>query len=508
MGRAWRCVMGFAVVGWLAIAPRGDCLAQAPSFTIGANFSGSTINQSGFFPPDTMGAIGPNDYVELINGRFARYGKTGVQQEARSLDSFWNTALAAGGGGSVQSYSFDPRVMYDRHSGRWFASAVDAAGTTNSGILVGVTTGSDPSAGNWRAFRFDADPNNLRWADYPTLGINGNWVTISNNMFALSSPTTQSISVLTIPKASLTGATPAVTGNKYFADTTATPSPRLVDSNGFTLHPVYDYSNSSPSVGYLASRFNNSYLQVSTISGSVANPTLTGSRFIQTQSRPMGDINAPQLGSNDNIDAGDSRFSASPVLVNGKIWGAHSFDSGGKSRTVVYRIDAASNTLEYEGTVPLQNGALWGYFPSIAVNEAGAIAVAFSGSDDASYVSSYAIAGQFDGTTVTWGTEQLLHAGVANYLRLDSSGRNRWGDYSALQVDPTDPTRFWTVQEFASATNEWQMRVTELRFTPVPEPSTVVLLAGGAGAAAWARLRRRSRPARRGVHPNPDQPGS
>ncbi|NBV46135.1 MAG: PEP-CTERM sorting domain-containing protein [Planctomycetia bacterium] len=78
---------------------------------------------------------------------------------------------------------------------------------------------------------------------------------------------------------------------------------------------------------------------------------------------------------------------------------------------------------------------------------------------------------------------------MANYLRLDSSGRNRWGDYSARQVDPTDPTRFWTVQEFASSTNEWQMRVTELRFTAVPEPSTVVLLAGGAGVAAWARLR-------------------
>jgi hypothetical protein len=493
MRRTIHRAFAMALLACAASAPRAGALAQAPSFTLGANFNGSSINQSGFIPPDTMGAIGPADYVELINGRFARYGKTGVQQEARSLDSFWNTALAAGGGGSVQSFSFDPRVMYDRHSGRWFATAVDSLRSTASGILVGVTTGSDPSVGNWRAFRFDADPTDLRWADYPTLGINGNWVAISNNMFGVAGTTSTSISVLTIPLSSLTGATPSLTGNKYFADTTATPSPRLVDSNGFTLHPVYDYSNSSPTVGYLASRFNSSFLQVSTISGAVSNPTLTGSRFVQTQTRSMGDINAPQLGGNDNIDAGDARFSASPVLVNGKIWGAHSFDDGGKSRTVVYRLDATTNTLEFEGTVPLSNAALWSYYPSIAVNEAGAIAISFSGSDDASFVSSYAIAGQVDGATVTWGTEQLLHAGVANYSRLDSAGRNRWGDYSALQVDPSDPTRFWTIQEFASATNDWQMRVTELRFNAVPEPSTIVLLAGGLGAGGWARLRRRPR---------------
>jgi len=483
------------LVSLFVLADR-TALAQAPSFTIGANFGGSTLNTSGFIPPDTMGSIGPNDYVELINGRFARYGKTGVQQEASSLDAFWNTALAAGGGGSVQSFAFDPRVMYDRHSGRWFATAVDALATTNSGILVGVTTGADPSAGNWRAFRIDADPTNLRWADYPTLGVNGNWVTISNNMFGVAGTTSTSISVLTIPKASLVSATPSTTGNTYFADTTANPSPRLVDANGFTLHPVYDYTNSSPTVGYLASRYNDSFLQVSTLTGTIANPTLTGNRFVSTASRPMPDLNAPQLGGNDNIDTGDNRFSGSPVLVNGKIWAAHTFHTGTTSRTVVYRIDAATNALEFEGVVPLANSALWAYYPSIAVNEFGEIAVGFSGSDDTSFASCYAIAGFFDGTTVTWGTEQLLQAGLANYLQLDGRGRNRWGDYSAIQVDPSDPHRFWTIQEYASATNTWQMRVTELRFTAVPEPSTVVLLAGG-GLAAFGVGARRTRGRRR-----------
>ncbi len=465
--------------------------AQVPPFLVGANFGGSTRTQSGFIPPDTMGAIGPNHYVELINGRFSRFGRTGIQQEASSLNAFWNTALTAGGGGAVQgSFAFDPRIMYDRHSGRWFSTAVDSAANANSGILIGVTSGNDPSAGNWRAFRVDADANNFRWADYPTMGINGNWVTVTNNMFGVSgSGASTSVSVLSIPKSSLTAAAPSIAGNQYVIDTVANPGTPLINSHGFTLHPTYDYSNSFSNTAYLVSRFNNTNLQVSTLTGSVSNPTLTGNRFVVTANRAMGNINAPQLGANDDIDAGDNRMSGNPVIVNGKIWGVHAFDGGGRAQSVVFRIDAATNALEYEGVVTLQDTDLWSYNPSIAVNELGQIAVAFSGSDNTSFIGSYAIAGLFDGSTVTWGTEQLLRAGLGNYSALDGAGRNRWGDYSAVQVDPNDPTRFWTIQEFASGTNQWQTQVTELIWA-IPEPGSAILLIGGLLSLTMIRRRK------------------
>lgn len=449
-------------------------LAQSPSFSIGSNFTGSNINQSGFIPPDTMGAIGPGAYVELINGRFAEYDRNGTLLGSSSLNSFWNTALSATGSGSVQSSAFDPHVMYDRHSGRWFATSDDGGSSANSGILVGVTVGSDPSSGNWRAFRLDADANNLRWADYSTFGMNQNMLTITSNMFGLTgSNASTSISVWTIPKASLISSTPSISGNQYLADTVANPAQRLVDSHGFTLHPTYDYSNSFANTSYLMSHYNSSNLQVSNLTGSVSSPTLDGNNFVGTGSRGMGDINAPQLGANDNIDAGDSRISGSPVIVNGKIWGVHTFDLNGLSRSVVYRIDAATNALEYEAVIPISDSTLWTYYPSIAVNELGNIAVAFSGSNDNIFASTFAIAGFFDGNNVTWGTEQLLQAGLGNYSRLDSSSRNRFGDYSAIQVDPLNPTHFWTIQEFASGSNGWSTRVTEL-IVAVPEPSSAI----------------------------------
>ncbi|HID22003.1 MAG TPA: hypothetical protein EYP14_06335, partial [Planctomycetaceae bacterium] len=46
----------------------------APSLT-GLNFTGSTLSEAGFTPPDTMGAVGPNHIVELLNGRYAVYDK-------------------------------------------------------------------------------------------------------------------------------------------------------------------------------------------------------------------------------------------------------------------------------------------------------------------------------------------------------------------------------------------------------------------------------------------------
>ena len=49
----------------------------------------------------------------------------------------------------------------------------------------------------------------------------------------------------------------------------------------------------------------------------------------------------------------------------------------------------------------------------------------------------------------------ILKAGVANYVRLDTSNRNRWGDYAGVAADPSNPRVIWFYSEFASAVNTW-----------------------------------------------------
>jgi hypothetical protein len=69
------------------------------------------------------------------------------------------------------------------------------------------------------------------------------------------------------------------------------------------------------------------------------------------------------------------------------------------------------------------------------------------------------------------------------------NGDGRWGDYSSIQVDPTNSNIFWTALEVPSG-NSWSTQITELIIADaVPEPGTVGLLM--AGALLFAGLRRR-----------------
>ena len=103
------------VTGLSAIAP-----AQV---TIGRNFSGAALGNVGIIPPDTMGAIGVDHFVQFVNGRFGVYNKASGALNFGSTASdatFWNNA-----GAVWQSALSDPRIVYDHASGRWFASQLE-----------------------------------------------------------------------------------------------------------------------------------------------------------------------------------------------------------------------------------------------------------------------------------------------------------------------------------------------------------------------------------------------
>jgi MYXO-CTERM domain-containing protein len=63
----------------------------------------------------------------------------------------------------------------------------------------------------------------------------------------------------------------------------------------------------------------------------------------------------------------------------------------------------------------------------------------------------------------------LLQAGLADFEQIDPEvSWNRWGDYSATVVDPSDPLRFWTFQEYVEAEDIYGIRITELILSPEP----------------------------------------
>src|SRR5262249_14431116 len=101
---------------------RGTLTDSMPSFH--QNFEG-VGNLDGVLPPDTEGAVGPNDYVQMINLSFAIYNKQGTLL----LGPEPNTTMWQGFGGVCQAVNGgDPVVMYDESANRWFMSQLGDAG--------------------------------------------------------------------------------------------------------------------------------------------------------------------------------------------------------------------------------------------------------------------------------------------------------------------------------------------------------------------------------------------
>src|SRR3954471_19717219 len=162
------------ILASISAAVCGSAFAQ--TFFPGRSFTSSTlITDSGFFPPDTMGTVGVDHYVELINGRFGVFRKSdGVRVQTSNLNAFFTNA------GVATTSSFDPRVVYDPFVRRWYAAAADNSNSGASSYLFAISTGSDPTA-PWKGFRIDADSANADWLDFPMLGFNRDAIVLSGN---------------------------------------------------------------------------------------------------------------------------------------------------------------------------------------------------------------------------------------------------------------------------------------------------------------------------------------
>lgn len=445
----------------VAVAAQVECLEArtllTASLVVDLDFQGSSYpTDSGFIPPDTDGAVGINHFVEMINGRFSVYSKSdGALVQTSSLDAFWTNA-----GVTPQDFAFDPRVIFDHDSQRWFALSVDNPGAANS-FLLAVSATANPT-GSWKAFQIDSDSTNANWADFPTLGIDADGVYLSANMFGISDETF-GVTVVSIPKSDLLLSSPSIANLAKFENQS---------SIGSTVQPAVDFG-ASDGRSALLGEIVTPLVRTNVLGAGTAGATLSSSVNISVAgvSQPP---TADQPGSAANLNTGDARFSGSVFEFGDSLWAVRSVDVDGRSAIRWYEISEVTNAVLQTGTI--SDTALSFYFPSIAANEFGDIVIGFSGSGASQYASSYAILGQTISGVTSFGTPLLLEAGSAEYERLDGIGRNRWGDYSATTRDPTDPRVFWTIQEYASATNEWSTRITKLAVVPSLEIESITTI--------------------------------
>ena len=445
----WQWWIATAVLVW--VTPP----LTAQSVGIGANFRGSHLGEAGFRPPDTMGAVGPNHVMLLINGRYELYTKNpsvsggdadGVPLvgHASNLDGFWTNQV---GINNISNFSFDPRVTYDPIEQRWYAVAVDGSRSASSGYLLAVSETHDPTDG-WTGFDFDADPTNVRWADFPMLGFDGSYVYMSANHFQISSGGSQ-YPLYAFPKSDLLAESPTIANQQVL----------LLDSS--TNQVVRALDNLGPDTqAYHLWEDGNNGVEINTIT-EAAGVLNSNTGFINFPISTSTPLNARQPDGSNNLEVDDDRFSSRLVRINGSYWGAYTRRVGGDDVIRWFELDADTLAVKQVDTFTIAGQDL--YYPSIAVNDDGDVVIGYSasGPDAGEFPSVYASVGRTSGGVTTFDTPILLKQGVASYQNL-ASGRNRWGDYSNTVTDPADPNIFWTFQTWASASDQWSAQVTEL----------------------------------------------
>jgi PASTA domain-containing protein len=420
------------VLGVQSPFPSASFLGQRDMPAVGATKTES--------PPDTSGAVGRDKLMVALNSNYVIQRKSdGAVLSTMSMESFWSAVGAHA--------PFDPHVLYDPYSDRWLVSAADDPLLASSRILYGISDTGDPQ-GSWHLYALASDRTGATWADFPTIGFSRDTVAIGVNMFKTSGFTYVRGRLIVLDYASLRAG--------HDGDPVDLNVP-----DGFALQPVTTYSPTEQTL-YVVEHVESSAGTYRLWSLDGSKLTLVGGRL---RVNPLGPWATPGPGNilpqehGAGIDTGDSRI-GNGVFRNGHVYYAQTIGLppgpgvGNVIHTAVQWVELDTNgdfvqggRIEDKGANPWNGGNSYA-FPSIAVNSRNDVLVGFSEFESDDFVdAAYALRLGTDSPNTLRGVVTLKNGeGPYNKQR---NGRNRWGDYSSSQVDPSDDLSLWTLQEYA-----------------------------------------------------------
>lgn len=483
-------------------APNNRALAPMPPLS--QSFSGLSFNTSvtggqvsAVWPPDVNGDVGPNHYIEAVNDAYAIYDKSGTLLAAFTENALWSGAGTSPCNGNSQG---DPVVIHDALADRWvmthFAFGVDSNGKPASPFFqcLAVSKTSDPVAGGWLLYALRMDTGGASQPpvgtinDYPKFGIWTDCLYMSANGFSEPAGTFAGTLFASFSRsdmyagASLTGALGFIAGTT--APFTMIPS-TLLGTSADALPPAgtpnYFTSQSSVAFAFEVRKFTAGANCGG--GGLLSAPTAVSQTGYQAA---QGDI-VPQPNTTNLLDSlGHRLMQKVPYRRIGSaesLWLTHTVLSGAAGSTVVpqwAQLDVTNGTI---ATTPVQQQiyrpdvTIHRWMPSLAVDGQGNMALGYSTSSGTSpNFPSIAYSGRLAGDPLNNlpETETQLIAGSGSQTNnVSINGKTvpnpRWGDYTAMSVDPTDDCTFWYVNEYYGSpshgtTGDWQTIIGSFRF--------------------------------------------
>jgi hypothetical protein len=402
------------------------------------------INNPNNTPPDETSAVGTTRYIELVNSNFAVYNKT---SNAPLATGTLNALVGAGSGVDV----FDPQIMWDGQTNRFYYAADAVFSATDNEVAFGFSKTATPTtAADWCKYAIGFGST---FADYPKLGDSQHFAIFGTNLFNLSGNYVGShIEGISKPPAGST--CPAGTSFKTGG---------AVINGGFTPTPASEIDTNP--TGWAVARTpglpgNKLQLYKVTRNGTTGNPVIGTTPTSVTVPSYTFPPSAPQKGQLRRIDTLDARNTQAQAGVDpgrgGKfaIWTQHTVRGGAGAQVRWYEINPATHTLFQSGRAT--SSALYEFNGAISPNRqvmgatksgGNAMVMNFNTSSATTFpsikmVSKIGAGAQSGQVAVFNGTKPLggFDCFAANPCR--------WGDYAAATPDPSTANRIWQVSQY------------------------------------------------------------
>jgi len=462
----------------------------APSLTFEgvSNRDNQTLFGYQVLPPDTNGDVGRSHYVQMVNNAYQVFAKDGqALMPPRKLSDLF----AALGPPCGSKNHGDPVVLYDPLADRWILSQLCVMATPNYHELIAISQTGDPMGAY---FLYDFMMPNLKFNDYPKFGVWPDAYYMTDNEFDFNSGYFLGGGVFAFDRAKMLVGDPSAS---FIYFDLAEVDPLIggmlpSDMDGLTPPPRgtpnYMAYFTADEFGDPADR-----LRVFEFHADFLNPG--GSSFTERAESPV-----PVAAFNPLSPPGRHNIPQPPPASMDKVQGLDALTDRLMHR-LVYRNFGDHESLVVDHTVNVSGGLTVGTFQAgvryyelrrplpdgrFAVNEQatfapdgdsrwmgsaamdhdGNLAVGYSVSSLTTRPSiRYAGRLATDPPNGLYQGERTLHEGTF----VQWNNINRWGDYSALTVDPVGDCTFWFTSEYYEADDpasiaEWQTRVGRFAF--------------------------------------------
>ncbi len=484
--------------------------SQAASAVPLVNFEGlsntDNFNLFGFRvnPPDPIGDVGPNHYVEMTNLAVAVYDKQGtLLMGPLAIGDLW-------AGFAIEDCtdpSGDPIVVYDQLVNRWILTQFTTRGFGDPSLpfydCVAVSKTPDPTGAYYRyAFITQQHPvdGGYYFPDYPKYGVWTDSYIMTTRDFGLGPNNGYGISIYALEKAKMISGNPQARAVQFFLDFNEVPLHLIGDG---LLPPDIDGHRrpqalaAAPIVGTMDDNF---------FYGAPFDALNIWELAVQWNSRAEASLNF--VGSLP-VAPFDSAFPCAPTSRDclpqpGIVNPAQFLDVQSYRQRPIWRL-AYRNFGPYEALVtnqsvealPAEAGVRWyeirrqggqysvyqqgTYAPgdgihrwmgSIAMDKNGNIALGYSVVNGVDVFPGIRYTGRMAGDPL--GMMTMAEATIIDGSGVQRTTNSRWGDYTSMNVDPRDDCTFWYVNEYYTAAGQassvagWQTRIASFRMPDCP----------------------------------------